>query len=238
MWNMSDMSAPKHHSEALQDYVKAVYRLERGGVAVSTNALAENLGVTPGSVSAMVRRLATRGLLEHTPYRGVTLTPAGEQVALKVIRRHRLLETFLAHELGMPWDRVHAEAEVLEHVLSDELEELIAAKLGHPTHDPHGDPIPSASLQVEAVETVTLADGEPGAHGRFIRISDTQPAMLRHLAELGVAPGDRFEIVERQPFGGSSLVRFGTAVHGFGPQLAEAMHVTLDTAPRTRRRKA
>lgn len=234
---MMEMYHDENHSEALQDYVKAVYRLERGGATVSTTAIAENLGVTPGSVSAMIRRLAKRGLLEHTPYRGVTLTPDGERVALKVIRRHRLLETFLAQELGMPWDQVHAEAEVLEHVLSDELEGLIAAKLGHPTHDPHGDPIPSAALELAAEDTVTLAEAEPGSRGRFVRISDEDPAMLRHLAELGVAPGDRFEVVDRQPFGGSSMVRFGPHVHGFGPHLAAAMHVTL-AAPRGKRRRS
>src|SRR3954452_3385821 len=127
------MASVESISAAVQDYAKAVYALEaREGGAVSTNDLAERLGVTPGSVSAMVRKLSEVGLLEHEPYRGVRLTADGRHVALEVLRHHRLLELFLAEELGMPWDRVHAEAEVLEHVLSDELEQLIDARLGEP----------------------------------------------------------------------------------------------------------
>ena len=142
------MSAPDLISASVQDYAKAVYALEaRKGTAVSTNELAERLGVTPGSVSAMLRKLSEVGLVEHEPYHGVRLTSQGRRVALEVLRHHRLLELFLAEELGMPWDRVHAEAEVLEHVLSEELEELIAARLGDPTVDPHGDPIPTPELR-------------------------------------------------------------------------------------------
>ena len=129
---------------AVEDYVKAIYMLEGSGEAASTNALAARLEVTPAAVSGMLRKLAGLGLVEHEPYRGVRLTERGRFVALEVIRHHRLLELFLVENLGMGWDEVHAEAEVLEHVLSEELEELIAAKLGHPTHDPHGDPIPGA----------------------------------------------------------------------------------------------
>src|SRR3977135_1995341 len=137
-------------SASVQDYAKAVYALEvREGGAVSTNHLAERLGVTPGSVSAMVRKLSEVGLLEHEPYRGVRLTEDGRRVALEVLRHHRLIELFLAEELGMPWDRVHAEAEVLEHVISEDLEQLIADRLGQPTLDPHGDPIPTAGFEVE-----------------------------------------------------------------------------------------
>src|SRR5437588_9928318 len=137
-------------SAPIQDYAKAVYALqERTGGAVSTNDLAERLGLTPGSVSAMVRKLADLGLVEHERYHGVRLTDSGREVALEVLRHHRLIELFLAEELGMPWDRVHEEAEVLEHVLSEDLEELIAARLGDPTVDPHGDPIPSAEFDVD-----------------------------------------------------------------------------------------
>src|SRR3954470_16509225 len=138
---------PHFRSHAIEDYAKAIYVLEtRGDEPVSTNALADRLNVTPGSVSAMVRKLAELDLVTHQPYHGVRLTPGGRRVALEVIRHHRLLELFLAEVLDMPWDRVHEEAEVLEHVLSTELEEVIAAKLGNPTHDPHGDPIPSADF--------------------------------------------------------------------------------------------
>src|SRR5436190_7855154 len=141
-------------SAAVQDYAKAVYALEaREGSAVATNDLAERLGVTPGSVSAMVRKLSELGLLEHEPYRGVRLTSQGRRVALEVLRHHRLIELFLAKELGMSWDRVHAEAEVLEHVISEELEQLIAARLGDPRLDPHGDPIPTARFEVDGRPT-------------------------------------------------------------------------------------
>ena len=143
-------------SPAIEDYAKAIYALEmRDGEAVSTNALAGRLGVTPASASGMVKRLDELGLVEHQPYRGVSLTDDGRRVALEVMRHHRLLELYLVKTLGVPWDRVHEEAEVLEHVLSEELEELIAAKLGDPTHDPHGDPIPTRDLTI--VEGATQA---------------------------------------------------------------------------------
>src|SRR6266850_3999098 len=146
-------------SPAVEDYCKAIFTLEsRAEEPVATNALAERLGLTPGSVSAMLKRLGELGLIEHHPYRGVRLTEEGRRTALEVIRHHRLLELFLAEVLEMPWDRVHQEAEVLEHVLSSELEAIIAAKLGNPTRDPHGDPIPTADFQIEEVETRSLAD--------------------------------------------------------------------------------
>src|SRR3954454_17949229 len=136
-------------SEAIEDYAKPVYSPARqGDGTVATNALAERLGVTPASVSAMVKKLDERGLVRHVRYKGVALTADGERVALEVMRHHRLLETYLAEHLGVPWDRVHEEAEALEHVLSDYLEARIAAKLGHPTHDPHGDPIPNEELEI------------------------------------------------------------------------------------------
>src|SRR5436309_9776743 len=143
-----DTTTPR--SQAIEDYAKAIYALERRDAeAVSTNALAERLGVTPASASGMVKRLGELGLVEHRPYRGVSLTEEGRRVALEVMRHHRLLELYLVETLGVPWDRVHAEAEILEHVLSEELEELIAAKLGDPTHDPHGDPIPTREPTVD-----------------------------------------------------------------------------------------
>jgi DtxR family Mn-dependent transcriptional regulator len=213
-------------SPAIEDYAKAIYTLEqRGGGAVSTNALADRLEVTPASASGMVRRLCELGLVTHEPYQGVQLTADGVRVALEVLRHHRLLELYLAQSLGVPWDRVHDEAEVLEHVLSEELEELIAAKLGHPTRDPHGDPIPSADLVLAEQPTERLSDQVPGAVGRFVRVSDADPAMLRYLAERGIAPGDAFEVVDRQPFEGPVFVRFGSDVHVLGGALAAAMRV-------------
>src|SRR5271170_6871999 len=193
---------------AVEDYCKAIFTLEsRGDQPVSTNALAERLSITPGSVSAMLRRLDELGVITHVPYRGVRLTTDGRRVALEVIRHHRLLESYLADALGMPWDRVHAEAEVLEHVLSDDLEELIAAKLGNPTVDPHGDPIPSAELELEERPTDRLENLGAGAAGLFVRVSDSDPEMLRYLAERGISPGDSFTVRERQPFGGPLFVR-------------------------------
>jgi DtxR family transcriptional regulator, Mn-dependent transcriptional regulator len=216
-------------SPAVQDYAKAIYQLaERLGGGVSTTALAERLDVTPASASGMVRKLDELGLVAHVPYKGVELTPKGVRLALEVLRHHRLLELYLATSLGVPWDRVHDEAEVLEHVLSEELEGLIAAKLGNPTRDPHGDPIPSADLVIEEVVGECLTELEPGSGGIFVRISDSEPEMLRYLAERGIAPGDRFEVVDKQPFDGPLFVRFGDAVHVLGGSLAEAMRVEAD----------
>jgi len=219
---------------AIEDYCKEIFALQsRGDEPVSTNALAERLSITPGSVSAMLKRLDELGLITHEPYRGVRLTDAGRRIALEVIRHHRLLESYLAQALGMSWDRVHAEAEVLEHVLSDELEELIAAKLGHPTVDPHGDPIPSADLQLHERETDRMENMQPGEEGVFVRVSDSDPEMLRYLAERGIAPGERFLVRARQPFGGPLFVRFlhtetgGEREHAIGGQLARAMRVEV-----------
>lgn len=211
---------------AVEDYSKAIFTLEsRTQEPVSTNALAERLGITPGSVSAMLKRLDELGLTTHVPYRGVSLTEDGRRIALEVIRHHRLLESYLADVLGMPWDRVHAEAEVLEHVLSDDLEVLIAAKLGHPTIDPHGDPIPTVEFDLEERETRGLDELPIGATGRFVRVSDSDPEMLRYLAEQGIGLGDPLEIVERQPFGGPLFVRFGEQTHALGDALTRVMRV-------------
>src|SRR5205814_9861767 len=156
------------------------------------------LGVTAASASGMVKRLNDLGLVEHRPYRGVSLTPEGRRVALEVMRHHRLLELYLVKSLGVPWDRVHAEAEVLEHVLSEELEEMIASKLGNPTHDPHGDPIPTRDLTIEEGPSLSLQTLSAGDAGRFTRISDSDPEMLRFLADRGIAPGDHFEVIDKQ----------------------------------------
>jgi DtxR family Mn-dependent transcriptional regulator len=215
-------------SPATQDYAKAIFALQTEAAGpVSTTAVADRLGVTPASASAMLRRLAEHGLATHRRYHGVELTAEGRRVALRVLRHHRLLETYLAESLGVPWDRVHAEAEVLEHVLSDELEALIAAKLGHPTHDPHGDPIPTAELVLEERPCERLAALDAGATGVLARVSDEHPEMLRYLAERGIAPGARFEVLERQPFDGPLFVRFGEQVHVLGGELARSMHVEV-----------
>jgi DtxR family Mn-dependent transcriptional regulator len=215
-------------STAVEDYAKAIYALERRGTeTVSTNAIAERLGVTAASASGMVKRLGELGLVEHRPYRGVSLTEDGQRLALEVIRRHRLLELYLVKSLGVPWDRVHQEAEVLEHVFSEELEELIAAQLGDPTRDPHGDPIPTRELTIEERATESLQALEPGARGMFTRVSDSNPDMLRFLAERGIAPGHELEVIDKQPFGGPLFVRFGDEVHVLGGELAPAMRVEI-----------
>jgi DtxR family transcriptional regulator, Mn-dependent transcriptional regulator len=219
---------PGLRSSAVEDYAKAIYALQmRDDQPVSTTALAERLGVTAASASGMVKRLGELGLVTHRRYHGVRLTDAGLRVALEVIRHHRLLELYLVESLGVPWDRVHEEAEVLEHVLSDDLEDLIAAKLGDPTHDPHGDPIPSRELTIEEIATESMESLEPGARGTFARVSDSDPDMLRYLAERGIAPGDELEVVERQPFGGPLFVRFGDEVHPLGGDLARAIRVQV-----------
>ena len=215
-------------SSAIEDYTKAIYALqERGEQPASTNDLAARLGVSPASASGMVKRLDELGLARHERYRGVRLTERGRRVALEVMRHHRLLELYLVQNLGVPWDRVHDEAEVLEHVLSDELEELIAAKLGNPTRDPHGDPIPTRELTIDDVPSESLQTLEVGERGRFSRISDSDPDMLRFLADRGIAPGDGLEVVDKQPFGGPLFVRFGhrDEVHVLGGRLAAAMRV-------------
>jgi DtxR family transcriptional regulator, Mn-dependent transcriptional regulator len=226
------MAAAEHTAPAgaIQDYAKAIYALGRrcGGGPVATTDLAERLGVTPASASAMIKKLDERGLVEHVPYHGVQLTASGQRVALEVLRHHRLLELFLAEHLDVPWDRVHQEAEALEHVISEDLEARIAAKLGNPTHDPHGDPIPDAQLHIDEGQTRSLAELEPGDRGAFVRVSDSLPEMLRYLDERGVCIGDRLEVLARQPFGGPLEVRFGESVEVLGGRLAAAMRVELD----------
>jgi DtxR family Mn-dependent transcriptional regulator len=205
-------------SASVEDYAKAIYVLEeRHGVA-STNGLADRLGVSAPAVSAMIKKLASLGYVTHVRYRGVRLTDEGRRVALEVLRHHRLLETYLVEELGVPWDRVHAEAEVLEHVLSEGLEERIAAKLGQPTNDPHGDPIPAVDGTVTECATVALSELGLGGRGRFVRVSDSNPKLLRELADLGIRPGDKVEVV-------ADGVRFGSAVHRLRPTLARSMRI-------------
>lgn len=215
-------------SNAVQDYAKAVWTLaQRSAEPVSTSAIAERLDVSAASASAMVKRLESMGLVSREPYHGVRLTRAGERVALEVVRHHRLIELYLAEALGMPWDRVHEEAEVLEHAISPELSELIAAKLGNPTHDPHGDPIPTREGEIDTAPTRALSELDEGERGLFARVSDSNPDMLRYLSERGIAPGDELELRGREPFGGPLSVRAGGRDHALGDQLARAMRVTI-----------
>jgi DtxR family Mn-dependent transcriptional regulator len=211
-------------SASVEDYAKAIYVLEgRHGVA-STTALAERLGVSAPAVSAMVKKLDALGYVSHVRYRGVRLTAEGRRIALEVLRHHRLLETFLVEELGLSWDRVDAEAEVLEHVLSEGLEAQIAAKLGEPTHDPHGDPIPAHDGTVVEAPTLALAGLGPGARGRFVRVSDSDPALLRELTDRRIGPGDLLEVVGADP----PTVRAHGRTHRLTAELAGAMRIEVE----------
>jgi len=218
---------PKRRTnEGAENYAKAIYELQgRGEKAVGTSAVAERLGVTSASASGMLRRLADEGVVEYAPYHGVRLTEKGERIALEVIRHHRLIELFLAEVLGMPWDRVHAEAEVLEHHISEELEELIAAKLGQPALDPHGDPIPDRDLAIGDDESIPLEDLAIGESGTFVRVSDSDASMLRYLADHEIQPGAAIDVKGREPFGGPMMVEIRGRSHSLGHELARSMRV-------------
>jgi DtxR family Mn-dependent transcriptional regulator len=218
---------PKRRTnEGAENYAKALYELQaREPEGVGTTAVAQRLGVTPASASGMLHRLADEGVVEYAPYRGARLTPEGERIALEVIRHHRLIELFLTEVLGMPWDRVHEEAEVLEHHISEELEELIAAKLGEPALDPHGDPIPDRDLAVRSDDSVPLTELEVGEEGVFTRVSDSDASMLRYLAERAIQPGAKLAVRGREPFGGPVVVEIGGRTHPLGPELADSMRV-------------
>ncbi|HVE92599.1 MAG TPA: metal-dependent transcriptional regulator [Actinomycetota bacterium] len=212
-------------SSAVQDYLKAIYQLGGDGSHVSTSDLADRLDVRAPSVSSMVRRLHDQGLARHSRYQGVKLTRAGVRQALEVIRHHRLLELYLVKELGMDWDQVHEEAEVLEHVLSEHLESRLDALLGHPTEDPHGDPIPTADLTVDSSRYPPLVELHDGARCVVRRVSDRDPEMLRHLGALGIRPGAEVTVLSSTPFGGDVRIRVGRRVRQLGARAAECVFV-------------
>jgi DtxR family transcriptional regulator, Mn-dependent transcriptional regulator len=206
---------------AVQDYLKAIYALEASGERVTTSALARRMGVSAPSATAMTKRLAELGLVERLPYRGVALTDTGRRGALEVLRHHRLLERYLVDRLGLGLDEVHAEAELLEHALSEELEARIDEELGFPTHDPHGDPIPDRELRVVDPNDRTLLDLEPGARASVSRVPDSDSELLRYLGELGIVPGSNLELVARAPFGGPVTVRTECGEHAISRELAD-----------------
>jgi DtxR family transcriptional regulator, Mn-dependent transcriptional regulator len=208
-------------SVAVQDYLKAIYALESEGQRVTTSALARRMGVSAPSTTAMTKRLADLGLVERLAYRGVALTGAGRRGALEVLRHHRLLERYLVDRLGLSLDEVHAEAELLEHALSEELEARIDAELGFPTHDPHGDPIPDRNLRVVRGDDRTLLDLEPGTRASISRVPDGDSALLRYLGELGIVPGSDLELVDHAPFGGPVTVRTERGEHAISRELAD-----------------
>ena len=219
-------------TRAVEDYVKAIYGLAERDQPATTTVLAAQLQVTASSVSAMLARLRAMGLITHRPYSDVSLSPSGLQLALRVIRRRRLVELFLVESLEYGWDEVEGEAELLEHAASDLFVERIAARLGDPVVDPHGDPIPTQDGRLVVAPSELLSRLEPGATGRLVRVWNGAPEVLRYLDTCGIELGDRIEVLGREPFGGSLVIRVGEPkegrVHGFGYGLAEVLSIEPD----------
>lgn len=213
-------------TSAIENYLKAIYQLQENADTVMTSAIAEALGVSAASATGMVKKLARLKLVRHSPYYGVELLPAGEKIALEVIRHHRLIELFLTEALGVPWDRVHAEAEKIEHVISEDLEERISQFLGEPIADPHGDPIPTKAGRVSETASVTLNELAPGQSSIIERITDQTPEHLRHFSSLGLLPEVSVMVVDREPFEGPLRVRVGSgAEHVLDEKLALGIRV-------------
>lgn len=210
---------------AVEDYLKAIYQLSEAGGAVSTSAIAERLGIAAGSVTGMIKRLAEAGLVEHTPYYGARLTAEGNGNAIRTIRRHRVLERFLVDVLGYTWDRVHEEAERLEHAVTDELIDRMAAVLGEPVTDPHGAPIPAPGATFAELNYPTLGEMAAGTSAVLRQVPDEDPAALRYLAELELRPGAELEVVEVAPFNGPLRVRINGREQVLGRELASKIKV-------------
>ena len=218
-------------SQAEQDYLKAIYHLagrEATG-SVGTSALAEWLGIAPPSATAMVKKLAERGFVARTPYHGVSLTPAGEKAALEVLRHHRLLETFLSRQLQVPWDQLHAEADKLEHALSEEMEDRLDAALGYPRTDPHGAPIPTKAGELPPRTVYPLWQATDGETVVVAEVEDEDAALLRYVADLGLVPGARVAVGAHGPFGGPLHIRIGEREFALGEAVARAVAVIHDT---------
>jgi len=213
-------------TEAVEDYLKAVHELERTHDKVTTSALAERLDVAPASVTGMVKKLAEMKLVTHEPYRGVKLTEAGRKLALEVVRHHRLMELYLAEALDVPWDQVHNEAEVWEHVLSEDLEDRIAAQLGHPTTDPHGAPIPSREGELPEADTSRLGELGLGQSATVAEVSDHDPELLRYLGSLGLYPQASVQLIDRAPYNGPLTLVVDGEERVLGREAAEHVFVT------------
>ena len=218
-------SAP---SSSIEDYVKVIYGFtEWQAKPITSSQLAQRLGVANSSVSEMVRKLKDQGLVDHKPYSAITLTPAGVRLALSMVRRHRLIETYLVQELGYSWDEVHDEAELLEHAVSDTFIERMATKLGNPQRDPHGDPIPAADGTVLLPPAHLLAELDEGHTGRITRISDENPDLLRYLAAEEIDLDAEVEVLGRRPFGGALMVRIRNAGRSRDYDLADEVTAAL-----------
>jgi DtxR family Mn-dependent transcriptional regulator len=207
-------------TRSVEDYLKSVFHLTSQGGFATTSDIAEMLEVAPPSVSGMMKRLSETGLIEHVPYRGVQLTPQGRRAALQMIRRHRILESYLTSKLGYDWGDVHVEAERLEHAVSDTLIARMAEALGEPRYDPHGAPIPTAGGEIEEAELTTLAGARIGATLILRQVGDEDPARLRYLADQGLTPGTRLIVLDRQPFNGPTSVQTGAETRVVGQELA------------------
>ena len=216
-------------SRAMEDYMKAIYNLHSQYEQVPTSILAENMGVAPASVTNMCKKLAELKLVEYEPYQGVKFTPTGQKLALEIVRHHRLLELYLAEALGVPWDQVHDEAEKLEHVISEDLEDRMAVALGDPKFDPHGAPIPSRSGEVFGKESGRLVDMKVGDELVVVEVDDRDPELLRYLGELGIYPGTEFTLLVQAPFEGPLTLNIGDKEHSLGYQAAKSIKVALQS---------
>ncbi len=218
---VSELTAP------VEDYLKAIYGIEQGGGAAATTDIAAKLAIAAPSVSGMVRRLADQGLVSYERYRGVRLTDTGRRAALRTIRRHRVIEAYLAQALGYPWDRVHAEAERLEHAVSDELVDRMASAVGEPETDPHGHPIPTRDGIIDETRHRKLSDVARGQRSRVTRVSDEDSELLRYLARIGIRPGVVVQLTDRAPFDGPLTLHVGKGSCQVGPALASRVLVEL-----------
>lgn len=218
----------------ISDCLKVIYAMQERGQKVSTSAVSEQLGVSDATATMLFKDFASAGWVEHVPYHGVRLTPLGERKAIEVIRHHRLLELYLARELGYTWDKVHAEADKLEHVISEEFEDRLDALLGYPTVDPHGDPIPSKDGVVKVLPGQLLSQIAEGQLVAILRINDQDPEKLCYLGRLGLYPGTKIQVMERAPFGGPVRLRVGEGEgqteQAIGAELANQITVTLAVA--------
>lgn len=212
-------------SQAMQDYLKVIYKLGENGNAVTTNDIARELKLVPASVTNMLKRLAELRLCKHASYKGVVLSESGRKAALEIIRHHRLLELYLQEALGYSWDKVHEEAEHLEHHISEEFEDRIAAMLGNPTHDPHGDPIPAKDGTLPQRFTRALASVEAGVTVTIRRVSDTESALLRYCAEIGLVPYAQVQIISQTPVANTITLHIGDKEYVIGSKIAEQIFV-------------
>jgi DtxR family Mn-dependent transcriptional regulator len=210
-------------TRSVEDYLKAIYHLQAKGQPASTSDIAELLELSAPSVSGMIKRLSDQGLIEHAPYKGVVLAASGRRVALRMLRRHRIIEAYLVGFLGYSWDTVHDEAERLEHAVSDTLVERMATALGNPDVDPHGDPIPSADGFVHELSCTPLSEVPVGESVEIHRVHESQPDRLRYIASLGIKPGVRVRVVDRQPFDDLVTIEVGGERHVIGRELSHVL---------------